>query len=238
MRRPIVLRDIMSGQEATTPVDVRLGYELAYARGVSARWQLGCALPVVAAQDGDRLQGIGLDESSLQPVALGDLRLHAKMRLSPSADTPWGYGMAFALTVPTGDEDDFAGEAGAVVAWTMVAGYRGDGWRVAGNLGVRLRTEEVVLLSPARPHGNELVATVAAEGELPARYDMPLGAVLEATRVMGDRGGPSPGELRGGVVVLAAEHTHLKLTLGAGLTPDEVGAPEWRAAAVLEHGEL
>jgi hypothetical protein len=234
MSDPVVLADIRTGEAVSAPVHLRLGYEIAVARSVNSRLQMGLAIPLVAAQEGDRLSGIGLSDQSLAPVAFSDIRLHAKLRLQPKAKAPLAYGVSLYLALPTGDADHFAGERGAVVSWSMVASYRRAGWRVAGNLGLRLRTEEVVLLSPARPHGNEVIATVAAEYMLPPQWGIPLGVLAELSQVEGDGGGASPGEVRGGVIAHLLHHARLKLIGGGGYTPNEVGAPAWRVALIFE----
>lgn len=235
MKEPIVFSDLQTGELESVPVRLRLGYEMAVARGISERLQLGLGIPVIAAQDGERLQGIGLSEEPLDPVAFGDLRLHGKLRLQPDQSKSYGYGVAFHLALPTGDQDNFAGERGPVLAWTLLAAYRGQGWRVAANLGLRLRTDEVVLLSPARAHGNELIATVAGEYALPASWDLPLAAIGELSKVRGDASGPSPGETRAGIVAYLLPRARLKLVAGGGFTPAEVGAPAWRVAAMFEY---
>ncbi len=228
MKRPIVLTPLQGGEAASVPVRIRLGYELAIARGITKRLQLGVAFPVIAAQDGDRLQGIDLSEESLDPVALGDARIHAKFRLQERPTAKLGYGLAMHLRLPTGNQNHFAGEAGVVLSWGLVADYQWRGLRVAGNLGLRIRTKEVILLSPARAHSNEILATAAAEYRLPG---LPVGALLEYAKVNGDGRGPSPGEARIGVAAYVLPRATLKVATARGTTPDEVGSPAWRVMA-------
>jgi hypothetical protein len=234
MSRPILFSDLRTGEEVSVPVKLRLGYELAVARGMTPRLQLGLAIPVVAAQDGDRLGGIGLSESALAAMAFSDVRVHGKLRLQPDAAAPFAYGVSMHLALPTGNQNHFAGERGTVVSWMLISSYQGQGWRVAANLALRLRTEEVVLLSPARPHGNEVIGSLAAEWALPASWEIPLGTLAEIVSVQGDGGGASPGELRAGLVAHLLPHARLKVIGGAGYTSDEVGAPAWRFAMVFE----
>ncbi len=232
MNRPIVLEKLQGRDEVSVPVRIRLGYEVAVARGISRRLQLGAAVPVVAAQDGDRLQGIGLSEKSLAPVALGDARLHGKLRLQEDRSSPLGYGVAFHVRLPTGDEDNFAGESGLVLAWSLLADYHGAQWRVAANLGIRLRTKEVVLLSPARAHSNEILMTAAGEYRM---LRAPIGAVVELCKVQGDGDGPSPGEARLGLAAYILPRATLKVAASRGTTPGEVGSPDWRAIVVFDY---
>jgi hypothetical protein len=234
MSRPIVLRSLVDGAEATAPVAVRLGYDLSAAIGLGTRYQLGVALPVVV-QDGDRLQAIGLDERPLDPVTVGDLRLHGKLRLlgAPGAAGS-AVGAALVVSLPTGDGGDFAGEAGWVIEWRLIGSHAARWWRAAIDVGPRFRTREVVLLSPARPHGNELCAAAAAEVMLPRVRRHAASLLAEYSYVRGDapRGGgtrgPSPGELRLGARWRTAAGWSLLAGLGLGTTPDEVGSPAWR----------
>ncbi len=240
MSRPLVLANILTGEEVSTPVRIRLGYELVAAWGLTRSLQFGIALPVVAAQDGDRLQSIDLDETSLAAVALGDLRLHGKARLVGDHGGGGSVAVAMALTIPSGDDEHFAGEAGALIEWRLIGAWRWPGRaRLAANLGPRLRTQEVVLLSPARPHGNELVAAAAGELTVPGLAHDQLSALLEYAVAIGDSAtsvrGPSPGELRAGLRWRFA--TGVTITVGAGLgtTPDEIGSPAWRAIVAVRY---
>src|SRR5688572_28218254 len=115
MARPIVFRDVATGEEATVPVAWRLGFEAHGAIGLGTRYQLGLAIPW-AAQRGDRLRGTGLGEQPLQSLVLGDLRVHARARIAGAPGARGlGAALAAALVLPTGGDNDFAGEAGAVL---------------------------------------------------------------------------------------------------------------------------
>ncbi|MCB9571972.1 MAG: hypothetical protein H6709_07750 [Kofleriaceae bacterium] len=246
--RPIVLRDVVTGEDATVPVAWRLGFEAQAAIGLGDRYQLGVAVPW-AAQDGDRLQGTGLGDAALKRLVLGDVRLHGRVRVTGApGDRGLGAALAGAVVLPTGDDDQFAGEAGPVVEWKLALGWRDDRVALAGNLGVRLRTEEVVLLSPARPHGNEIAGGLAGEVALPwLGRAVGLGgpgarawAVGEVVGVVGDSigagaRGASPGEVRGGLRLAVADGWAVTLIAGAGVTPDDVGSPAWRLVAGVTH---
>ncbi len=232
MSRPIVLAELQGGAERSVPVSLRLGYEVAVARGITERLQLGFALPVVAAQEGERFQGIGLSEISLDPVTLGDVRLHAKLRLSERPGSRLRYGVAMHLRLPTGNEEHFAGEAGPVVAWGFTVGYTWRALRLVGNAGLRIRTEEVAIISPARAHSNELVALAGAEYRLP---QAPIGLLAEYAHVRGDGLGPSPAEARAGLAAYVLPRATLKAAFARGVTSGEVGSPDWRVVATFEY---
>ncbi len=237
MSRPLVLRELESGDLVSEPVRLRLGYDLAGAVGVGGRWQLGAALPIVAAQDGDRLQGIDLDETSLRPVTLGDVRLHGKVRIVGRAgERGPGLAVAATLSLPTGDDENFAGEKGITVGWNAIGSYAAPGWRVALAVGPRLRAEKVVFLSPARASGGELTAALAAEAAVPYLADHALSVLFEYALVRGDEPtpgstvrGPSPEEVRFGLRWRASARWTLTGGAGFGTTPAQIGSPAWRA---------
>ena len=241
--RPIVLRALSTGAEASEPVRLRWGQEVAIARGLGARYLVGLAVPA-ALQWGDRLAGIGLSEASLQRAVLGDLRLHGRARIvGAPGETGLAAAVAAALTLPTGDDGDFAGEAGAVLAWGLRAGYRTADVAITGGAGLRLRTEEVVLLSPARPHGNELTASLGVAARL-APLGRQFGAgdrawvLAEVEAALGDDAGkgargPSPAEARLGVRADVAHCWSVAVAGGGGFTRAEVGSPGYRLIAQL-----
>ncbi len=242
MTRPLVLRELDSGDLVSEPVRTRLGYDLAVAVGLRGRWQLGAALPIVAAQDGDRLQGIDLDERSLRPITLGDARLHGKVRLLGRAgDRGVGLALAAALSLPTGDGDNFAGEKSVTVGWQAIGSYAARRWRAAVSLGPRLRAEKVVLLSPARASGGELTAALAGEAVVPFVADGALSVLFEYAVVRGDEPtpgsairGPSPEEARGGLRWRSPDGWTLTAGAGFGTTPAEIGSPAWRAILAVD----
>lgn len=239
--RPLVLRSITTGEEATVPVALRWGHEVAVGRGLGARFLAGLALPS-AIQWGDRLAGIGLSERALDRAVLGDLRLHGRARI---VGAPGGRGLAAALalaiTLPTGDDGDFAGEAGWILGWGLRVGYRSDDVMIAGGAGLRVRTREVVLLSPARPNGNELTGNLGVAvraGPLGRAFggDDRAWLLAEVEGVLGDdpgtgSRGPSPAEARLGVRLDVAHCWSIGLAGGGGFTPAETGSPGYRFVA-------
>jgi hypothetical protein len=238
MSRPIVLRDVQTGDLASEPVRLRWGTDVVAARGFGRRYQVGVAAPLVM-QWGDRLQGIGFSERALDRVSFGDVRLSARARIAGSAgERGLGAALSLGAQLPTGDDAMFAGEAGWILSWGIRVGWKGPKLELTGGAGLRLRTEEVILLSPAHPHGNELTAS----GGVALRAD-PLGRAVggadrawvlaEVEAALGDaprRGvrGPSPGEARVGVRVQVHHCWSVAVAAGGGITPDEVGSPHWR----------
>ncbi len=238
LSKPIILEDVGGAGEVSVPVETRFTTDLLAAIGLGSRFQLGMALPLVLGQSGDRLTGLGFDERQLASFAVGDLRFHGKVRFGGHRRRGLATAIAVTLSLPTGDEDHFAGEAGSTFGVALVGGWRDRWWRVAVNVGARFRNEEVVLFDPARPHTNELVTSLAAAVTIPRIPAERLDATFELAKVFGDCKsklgdecvvrGYSPGEVRFGVRVRLSGHWAIVTGVGVGFTPDEVGSPAWR----------
>ncbi len=238
MSRPIVLERVGTRDEVLAPVDTRLSAELSAAVGLAERYQVGLALPVVLGQSGDRLMGIGFDESELDSFAAGDVRIHGKAQLAGAGTTPGARAaVVTSISFPTGNQNHFAGEAGEVLSFGIVGGYRGQWWRVGGHLGARFRSREVTLFTPSRPHGNELAASVAVAVTID-----PVDVIAEYASVFGvcrDKQpgggcaieGHSPAEARLGARISIARSWTALVGAGVGTTPDDVGSPAWRLLA-------
>ena len=238
-------RPIREGEILSEPVAWRSTLDLSVARGVGRRLQLALGLPVVVAQGGDRLQGLGLggeaERSSLATTTIGDLRVGGKLRV---VGVPGGIGTAVAMgvivTLPTGDEDAFAGEAGAVIEIRLAASTRQQRWAVGANLGARLRTEEARFIDPTLAFGNELVGGVGVTAEVPETRRR-LWAVGELAAVWGvdedgSRRGPDPLEVRFGARWAATSAWGVGAGVGLGLGDREaIGAPPWRLIAEVRY---
>lgn len=242
LHEPLVLRDIESDAIVSRPVQDRVSLYLGAARGIGKRYQLGFRAPAIAWQRGDRLAGIGIDETPLESIVVGDLTIEGRARLVGSPGTMGAaVGLGIALTLPTGDGEHFAGEAGTVVDWRLVGGYRHRWGEVSAFLGPRLRGTESVLLSPANPQGNEVVYGLGGNVRVPA-IDVDvlrLGVELVGARgdaVGGGGRGPSPLEARAAVIGRVGPMVSVTVGAGVGLTADEIGSPDWRgfAAVVFE----
>ncbi len=233
IEEPIVLRD-EAGPSAPVARRQTLALGGALALGDSA--VIDARLPL-AHQTGDRLRlaGGGGERRALDRWVPGDLRLGARLRL---LERPRGAALVRAdLTLPTGDDRDFAGEPAWTLTWRLI-GRRSlaHGIVVAVSGGVRLRGAEVRIGD--RLVSDELVGAAGVVVPLPAvrplwcdpaqvKLTAEIAGVL-ANDVGGQRG-PSPAEARLGIV------THprggplvIGVRVGAGLG-DEIGAPAWRA---------
>ena len=231
--RPIALRDDTG--IAITPVATRetlgLGGALALGDNTLADLHLG-----FAHQRGDRLAGLG-DDRPLDAWVPLDARLGVRLRVM--AFTHISMFLRGELTVPLGDEHDFAGDAGWTGAWHFIARMPlPAGVIVAASVGIRLRGSEVMIAD--RRVGNETLAALGVVVPLPALRPLWSGDQLaltgELVKIAGDQGdgtrGPSPAEARVGVVSRPYPWREVAARAGAGLN-DEIGAPRWRVGIAV-----
>ncbi len=123
-----------------------------WAFGIIDILQIGLALPVVLNQDGEgampfKPQGVENADYALASSALRDLRFNLKARfLGGKAQIPdrRGFGLALdlGLSVPTGDELNFAGDEGVVLFPTAIVDFHQCKLSAAVNIGGRFRFSE------------------------------------------------------------------------------------------------
>jgi outer membrane protein OmpA-like peptidoglycan-associated protein len=106
--------------------------------------QFGVALPVIVAQDGRGLADVA-GTGKLSTTAIRDLRLYIKGRLlsggkfgGKTADGP-GLALSMGLSVPTGNDENFAGDRNVTADPVLVFDYRYKFFRFAVNFGARIR---------------------------------------------------------------------------------------------------
>jgi hypothetical protein len=231
----LLVRDVRDGSTLCEPVRWRATLDLGVAVGLSESWQAGLAVPLVLAQGGDRLQGLELGDGAgdLRTTTLGDLRVHAKYLFSAPHAEGLGrsVGVAFAVGLPSGDEEHFAGEAGVTAEFQLIVAHRAPSWSLAVNLGPRFRGEEVEFLSPEVTLGNELVYGLAASFAL----SRDLRGLVELAGVRGDHG-VSPIELRAGLRghPTGVHGFDMGVFVGAGISgDDDLAAPRLRVGVEL-----
>lgn len=220
--------------------------------GLADYVQLGIVLPVVIDQGGvgaTPFMPVGVGDSSykLSGSALGDLKFHAKGRfLGGKAEIPdrrnFGLALDVGMSVPTGDELNFAGENGFVFAPNAIVDFHRCKFSAALNVGARLRTEEARLADLAV--GHQLTSGLGVTGHY---LDRRLLLSAEATLLMDfggtwtregdewvedDSGGSRMGiEYRGGVGYVPDEARAVTLWLSGGSaagTGDLLGTPQFR----------
>lgn len=192
-----------------------------------------------AHQIGDRVRGTG-DDRALDRAVQGDLRIGGRARVH-AGDTV-SVLLRGDLAIPTGDQGDFAGDAGTSVAVRLIGrAVLPGGVVVAATGGLRLRGTEVLVGD--RLVGNEGLAAAGIAIPIPPIH--PLWCVREqvqltgeVTAIIGDSvgsgRGPSPVEARLGLVTQPLRHWTFGVRVGTGLT-DEIGSPRLRATVELTY---
>lgn len=228
---PIVLR---SGDRVKYPVAHRetLSLGAAYSVTDSGSLVVDARVPL-AHQIGDRLVGLG-DMQRLEHWVLGDLVLGARIRIA-SGERLQTFAR-FVATLPTGDDDNFAGEARWTYSTALVGRLALPGHVViAATGGILLRGAEVQVGD--RIVGDELVGGVGAAVGVPPIAG--LWCVPEQLRITGElvgalgdkvggQRGPSPAEARLGVIGRPLPELAIGVRAGLGLD-DQIGSPRFRA---------
>jgi hypothetical protein len=218
------------------PVEHRETLALGGAVSLGTRLVLDARLPL-AHQVGDRMQGLG-DERPLDRWVLGDLGLGGRVRLSTTKHA--SLFVRGALTVGTGDDHDYAGEARYTLAWMLIGRFSLPyGIVIAATGGVRFRKAEVIVAD--RLLGDELFGGIGATYELPGLR----GLWCEANRVrltaevvgvlgndVGEELGASPAEVRFGMVSEIRPWLAIAGRVGKGLD-NQIGAPRLRGMLEL-----
>ncbi|HEU0036856.1 MAG TPA: hypothetical protein VFQ53_39875 [Kofleriaceae bacterium] len=194
----------------------------------------------LAHQVGDRLRSLG-STTPLDRFVPTDLRLGARIRVAGDGDR--AVFVRGELSLPTGDQHDFAGEPSWSAAWRLIGRLRvpAAGLTLAASAGIRLRGEEVLVGD--RLIGNELVGAAGVAIAIPpvcplwCEYDQ-VKLTVELAGALGDdvgQGrGPSPLEARAGIASRVLPSLTLGARAGIGLV-DELGAPAFRATVELTY---
>ncbi|MSP15974.1 MAG: hypothetical protein EXR73_05075, partial [Myxococcales bacterium] len=247
--RPLVVYHVADGTVLSEPVRLRVGAELHAAIGLRERYQVGFALPLVVYQDGDRLRELEIpgEDEALAATAFGDLRLHGRVRLvEPAHGTGAAVAIDLAALLPTGDDNNFAGDSGFGMHARALASFRTQRLAFALELGARVRSEAVQFLAPTLYVGSVAHGGLAASVRLPElAKDRDAELIGEVTGnwsdpvgdISGDTSGSSAargGEWRIGARAKLVGTFTLGLAWGRGFGDrNAIGTPGWRALADL-----
>jgi|HubBroStandDraft_6_1064221.scaffolds.fasta_scaffold72101_1 hypothetical protein len=233
LERPLELHTLVS---SAYPVDHRETATLGGAIALGDRVIFDARLPFEH-QVGTRLEGLG-DATPLQRFALGDLGIGARLHVVDSG--PVAVFVRAELTAPTGDDHDFAGDAGWSVAGLGIARVQlPHDLVIAGTGGFHLRSQEIQVENELV--GDELVWGIGATIGIPPLCSWwckpeQLRGSLEFDGIVGDRvtasHGPSPAEAKVGVIGRVRPSYAIAVRVGTHLN-DQVGAPEFRATIDL-----
>jgi hypothetical protein len=219
------------GSPATRPVRRRetlaLGGALAFGERIAIDLRLRGSHQV-----GDRLTAAGNPERLARWV-LQDVRLGGRIRIVGVRERT--ALVRAELTLPTGNDQQFAGDARWTAAWSLIGrALVARDIAIAGTAGIRLHGAEVAV-------GDRLIgdALFAAAGVSVPLRALGLTGVAERVAVtgeligalgdhVGDLAGPSPIEARVGAIAQLSPELAIGAHLGFGLD-DQVGAPRFRA---------
>ncbi len=224
LSNPLRLRQRYTGELLATPVSYRVTLDLGGELGLwKKRLSLGVGLPVALWQNGDRLQATGGNDVSvdrpLRSSAVGDIRLRAKARLTPT-DWFWSVAMALDFTIPGGGQRDFVATSGPTIAPRLIGWFLRGPVAAALNVSIRFAPHREIYQTSLQ-HSLEWGA--AASVAFPTRR---VGLALLAESV-GSYAIGTPmhsTELRGGLR-LGLRQAALDVGAGAGLGPL---SPDWR----------
>ncbi len=218
------------------PVEHRQTVAFGGALSIGNRVVVDARMPL-AHQVGDRMRGLG-DDRPLDRWVPGDLGLGVRLRLSSGARA--SMFVRGTVTLGTGDDRDYAGEARFTAAWMLIGRFTLPlGFTVAATGGVRFRGAEVVVAD--RLLGDELFGGVGVTYALPAIRGLYCAAndvrvTGEIVGVLGnnvgDRLGPSPTEGRLGVISRIRPWLAVAVRAGKGIG-DHIGAPRFRGMIEL-----
>jgi len=196
----------------------------------------------LAHQVGQRLQDLG-DERSLDAWVPEDLTLGARVHVMTRG--PVAVFVRADLTLPTGDDYDFAGDARWSAAWMGIARVAlPHDIVIAATGGIHLRGKEVIVADQIV--GDELLWAVGGTIGIPPLLPLwckpeQLKASLEIVGIAGDRvnhvTGPSPIEGRIGLVGRIRPQYGVAVRAGTHLD-DDVGAPAFRLSIDLVYQSL
>ncbi|MDB4957714.1 MAG: mopB2 [Myxococcales bacterium] len=224
----------------THPVRRRETVALGGAFAFGPSFIVDARLPL-AHQVGDRLTGFG-DDQPLDRWVLGDLALGARARVIESG--PFSAFVRGLLTLPTGDDHNFAGDAKWSASWLLIGrATLPMGIVIAATGGIRLRGAEVTIAD--RLVGDELAFGAGVIAPIPPIAHLwcdpqQVKLAAEVVGVLGDNiahhRGPSPAEARIGIVTQPSPALTFGLRVGTALD-DQIGAPRFRAMLELAwHG--
>lgn len=238
IERPIALPAgaFGGGSRASQPVRRRETLALGGALAVGDRVVLDAVLRG-SHQVGDRLTAGGNPEQ-LARYAVHDLRLGGRIRVVGDAER--AALLRADLTLPTGDDAAFAGDAAWTAAWSLIGRVTLQrGIAVAARAGIRLHGAEVAIAD--RVVGDELFASLGALVPLsglgvPGDAGGRTSVTAELHGALGDRvggaAGPDPVEARIGALVRALPALTIAARVGFGLG-EQIGAPRLRVLVEL-----
>lgn len=139
---PLLLYKIDDDSRAGSLVSQRIGGSFGGSIALFDWVQLGIEVPLILYQTReDRLDAISGTLAALAAVGIGDLRVMPKIRILVQEGQGIDVSVVPQLTLPTGLSDGYFGESQLVFAPTLAVSRSFGGFRLATNLGYRLRPD-------------------------------------------------------------------------------------------------
>jgi hypothetical protein len=233
--RPIALADAETGI-TRYPVDHRETLALGGALALGDRLLFDVRMPFDH-QVGTRWIGLG-DNTPLERFVLGELTLGARMRISATEHLQTF--VRGQVDLPSGNDENFAGDPRTSYQLALIGRVEpADDVVIAATAGYHIRSSEVQVAD--RVVGDELFGAIGATVGLPPIAGLwckrsQVRALAELVGVLGDNVdhalGPSPAEMRLGVIVQPTLQLAIGVRAGVGLN-DQIGAPRVRAMLEL-----
>src|SRR5262245_1773463 len=193
-------------RSGTAEVRDLIAPQLQAAVGLSRRLGLGIGVPL-AVSNGT----MGADQG------VGDLALSAKLRLLPGVRYPVGVALVGTVTLPTGDSARFFGEDQVIVQPSVVVDKQLGRFRVATNLGARIRPNDRSAASDISSGTEFLWGAGASWSVLPQRFDV-VGELWGAAGASGRRN--TPAEADAGIKLYLAQNSFFELGGGISVVGD------------------
>jgi len=224
---PLVLRDASTGEQLMDGgvVANRLGLTITSGFGLTKWLEVGLAVPVVLAQNGD----LGLiTNDQLATTTLGDIRGFAKARIFHRDRV--AIAGALDVTVPSGNAESFTGGNTASARPRLIAGWQDERWSAALNVGFRFRGESRVVNVVV---DDELTTGAGAAFALVPERVWLIGEAYVAIGVFGDAHAV-PAEVLIGARAKLSRSWQGQLALGEGLGRG-YGTPAFQSIAAMSY---
>ena len=215
----LVARPAIGGAAGDRVVGARSALQLVAGYVLAPRVQVGIVLPMLQLSGESQMSGIAAANGS----GLGDAALHGRFVLLDRG--PLRAGVSASLTLPTGDEQNFAGADGPTTHLRAMGGLALGGLTVSANLGYRLRTQEASLAGVRQK--DELTWGLGAGARVAGRFDAIVELVGALGLVDGNRGVVSPMEALAGARYRSGGPVALLAGVGRGIG-EGIGAPALR----------
>lgn len=222
------VRDLSSGDTVDKIIESQTGLDIIGAIGIRDRFEIGLVIPVTPFRTHGETT-VGSVPSDLSVAALGDIRLVPKVAI-PGLPDSFRVAISLPLILPTGKNTQFYGEGSIGIEPRLLAEYRlGNGTRIAGNIGFRLRNEKQFVNLVL---GNELTYGLGAHVPFKVKnLDLAALATIVGSRVSGADGGEErPLELLVGAEIRPTDKVVIGLAGGPGLSAG-YGTPDFRIVA-------